>query len=330
MRPALAGLLLLGTEASHALTANLQVIQTDICGQSVGMLEASASGGTEPYQYDWYRIVGGTPEAYCLDCGVNIQGLPGDFDYKVVVTDALAAMAEQTVYLNVDAMWGPDYLWVFPYVAGELPYLKVYVGGGGQLGPGSNVLVEVTGADLFAEPEAQFQGIGIWWFRPTAPSGMVTITYTFPGGQCVVQEPYSVPPPIVVPDMTVLDVQGSCSNAPTGSVTIVLNNGVGQGWLRPWLGGAYWPAESPMVQILDGTTIVTLENLYPGVDSFFVSGNLLFASPGDQGFPYGCYGSVSFTIPNLGPTCGTVQGRVFMDDNWIAPGKVLKPVCRMW
>ncbi|MBK9148037.1 MAG: hypothetical protein IPM12_09520 [Flavobacteriales bacterium] len=309
--------LLFASIDGQALTVSLQVIQADICGQGAGMLEASASGGTEPYQYDWYRIVNEIPEVYCLDCGANIQDLPGDNTYKVVVTDALALMAEQTASISVDMLWGmTDYLNVFAYVAGELPYMKVYVGGAwGQLGPGSSAVVEVTGADLYEEPVFPGSGLGNWWFRPNAPSGMVTVTYTFTGGQCVAQEAFTVPPPVVIPDMVVLDVQGSCSNAATGSVTIALSNGVtGQSTLLPWLGGAYSPPGQYVPVLLNGTT-VTLENLYPGVDSFFVSGNLNSASPGNLGFPYGCVGSVQFTIPNLGPTCGRVQGKVFMDNN---------------
>ena len=298
----LAIVLVMVGNATHAVTVGLQVVQSDICGQSVGILQANASGGTEPYQYDWYRIVNDTPEVHCLDCGANIQGLSGNYTYKVIVTDALLNMAEATAYISAASIWGaPDYFYVFPYQAGELPFLKVVVGGWGQMAPGSSVLVEVAGADLEAEPDWSQLGIGLWWFRPIVPSGVVTVTYTYPGGQCVVQEPFDLPAPTVLPDMVVLDVQGSCSNAATGTVTIALNNGVGMGWLHPWRVGPSWSQGQhvPNLFLNDATSIVTLTNLYAGADSFFVSGNSLNASPPDAGLLYTCYRSIAYTIPEF-------------------------------
>lgn len=282
-------------------------------------MEATATGGTLPYSYDWYRIVNSSPESYCLDCGPYIQGLAGTFEYKVIVTDAGASEAEALATVQEDLLWGwPDYAQVFPYIAGELPYLKVVVGGFEfYQNPGNSALVEVTGADIYQEPTSPGQGNGIWWFRPYAASGTITVTYTYAGGQCIVQEPYTIPPPTVIPNMVVLDVQGSCSNAATGSVTIGLYDGVGQGWLLPYLGGPSWPT-GQLIQtffVLDNTTFVTLNGLPPGSNTFYLSGDGTTSSPNSNGFPYNCYGALPFTIPNLGPTCGLVQGKVFIDAN---------------
>jgi uncharacterized repeat protein (TIGR01451 family) len=57
--------------------------------------------------------------------------------------------------------------------------------------------------------------------------------------------------------------------------------------------------------------------LQPGTHTFFASTT---AGPGQVhplnfGWPYDCYSSVEVTIPDLGPTCGQLKGRVFVDND---------------
>ena len=312
----LAFTLLFEVPRTFALSVYIAVIQGDYCAQSVGLLYANASGGTEPYRYDWVRDVNGTPSTICTDCGPERQDLVGGMFYKVIVTDGDGTVVEAVDFVAAVTLEIEPYSFtIFPYVAGELPYIKVarsiyFIDHTNTL-----VDVQVTDADQYGilDPPPQ----ELWWFRPNTGSGMIEITYSYIGGQCTVQAPYVVPPPTVIPDMTILDMQGSCANAATGSLTVALNNGSVPEWLFVWIGGAnYFTGQfQQFVQMYDGTTTFTLSGLPPGSNTVHLSGSSTSASPLDQGFPYLCHASIPYTIPNLGPTCSRVQGRVFIDAN---------------
>ncbi len=311
----LAFTILIGLRGAFAVSVDITVIQPDYCGQSVGLLYANAYGGTEPYRYEWVRDVYGTPTTICTDCGPERQDLIGGIYYKVIVTDDLGATAETVDFVAAVTLEIDYSMTIFPYLAGELPYLKVVRSPYFLQHTNTYVDVQVTGADQYGilDPPPQ----ELWWFRPNAGSGMVEITYTYIGGQCTVQAPYVVPPPTVIPEMNVLDIQGSCANAATGSLTVALNNGSVPEWLFVWIEGpSYFTGQwQQMVQVYDGTTTFTLSGLPPGSNTVHLSGSSISASPLDQGFPYLCHASIPYTIPNLGPTCSRVQGRVFIDSN---------------
>lgn len=310
-----AALLCMATQL-HALTVSIQTIQPDFCGQSVGMLEALASGGTEPYRFDWYRIEDGTPVLLCSDCSSSAQGLTGG-TYKVVVWDEVDDQAEFTVPVYTESLelWEGD-IASWPYLASELPYLKIYPSGiFTSFLPYDSVSVSVDGGDLYWEPDPQ-EG-GAWWFTAPVASVIVNITYAYTGGQCTVHTPFEVSPPTVIPEMHIIDVQGSCANAPTGSLTVALSGGQVSDYLYVSLGG--WNQSQGQFQqevVLDGTTTVTIDGLAAGSNTFHLTGSWpTTSSPPEWGFPYLCHDSIEFDIPDLGPTCNVVEGNIFIDTN---------------
>jgi hypothetical protein len=308
---------MIGMHPVVAVNVQVAVLQNDYCGQSVGIMQATASDGAEPYRYDWFSDDGSGFVPLCTDCGPEITDLPGNTNYKVLVTDDLGAMAEANDYLwPADLSILDEDIVIFPHVATEQPYMKLYVGT--SMTPGASAIVEVIGAELVYQPDFPGDGIGIWWFRLLQSTGSIGIQYTFLGGECSVQRDFTRPPPTVLPTMGVVDGQGSCSNAPTGSVTFALTNGSLPQPLAVILNGntSYTPGIWTGQQVVGATTLVTVNNLGAGSYTFHLSGNNTTAStPTDMGFPYQCFASVPFVVANEGATCGRAQGRVFVDNN---------------
>jgi|GEM_PF-266349 len=307
----------------QAISVELYTNQYDFCWDGVGVMQASVSGGQAPYQYAWYRVEGIDLIPICSECGPVQNGLIGDALYTVIVTDNVGATAEASDYLSVDQLSiQPSDIQIFPYIAGEQPYLKLYVGN--TMPPNGAAMAFVSGSQLMAEPISPGNGVGIWWFRLLgAPGSMGTIdiSYTYPGGQCAVGTVYTVPPPTVLPTLAVIDAQGSCANAPTGSITVALYDGTLHnaqplaamlGTQSFWYPGAVWTGQNATAT----TTTITVNNLRAGSNTFWLTGNnTLDSTPADMGFPYGCHVSIPYTIANLGSGCGRVQGRVFVDNN---------------
>jgi uncharacterized repeat protein (TIGR01451 family) len=311
-----------------------------MCNTPSGRLTAVVNGGEGPFTYDWYTVEQSVDDPYCLDCGEVIENLDQG-SYKVVVTDATSDQATSTYILRpvnnetLAAFW--DYsVRTFPYIeGGEQPYLLVrpnfmdyYGSSSGLEEPFDLVEVEVT--------DAIWQEVGPWtdqwwqrweWFRPTALSGTVTITYHYDGQQCVLQAPYFLPQTAaVLPDLAVVDVEGSCANAPTGSATIMVNNGTfpttvymidpavdsGQIGYYVRLDGSF---NYTNTYVTSTTNHFVVDELAPGTHTVFLTAVGQYGNPTSVNLPYDCLTSIEVTIPNLGPTCGQLKGRVFVDNN---------------
>jgi hypothetical protein len=136
---------MIGMHPVVAVNVQVAVLQNDYCGQSVGIMQATASDGAEPYRYDWFSDDGSGFVPLCTDCGPEITDLPGNTNYKVLVTDDLGAMAEANDYLwPADLSILDEDIVIFPHVATEQPYMKLYVGT--SMTPGASAIVEVIGA----------------------------------------------------------------------------------------------------------------------------------------------------------------------------------------
>jgi uncharacterized repeat protein (TIGR01451 family) len=337
-----------GPVAANAISVSLSVGQWPMCDQPTGRLIADVSGGTEPYTFDWYVQQGMNYVPYCLDCGAELDDLDGG-QYMLIVTDADSDEVSDTKQLNGinDALllseWS-EVIRVFPYLEGGMdPYLLVrpqllfssYDPGDLQ----TFEAVEVQATNAWYDDIQPSDLVSLRWLRTTTPTGTVSITFSYGGDQCVLQAPYVLPQPAtVMPDLQVIDLEGSCANASTGSATVMVSNGVYSQYqdepapgsptfpfgYRVWRNGpgSAFPDAEPIEDPIDGpltvwpaTTWFVVRGLSPGTHELYVSPAGTFSSPLNSGLAYDCYTSIAVTIPDLGPTCAELNGRVFVDTN---------------
>ncbi|MCB9163292.1 MAG: hypothetical protein H6592_02480 [Flavobacteriales bacterium] len=281
-----------------------------------GEVEALVWLGTPPYRYDWYDVSFGQFEI-CMDCGPQLFGLEGLHTYSVVVTDGLGASAEASVV--VQGIAGPYFNdQTLAYEAGTAPVLigeilnEMYWND-----PNSVVeVVSISPTPIAAYgPWAGLDGLYKAQLPIGTTGGTIILSATDGIGYCQNQYNFTIDPPTVIPDIEVLDVEGSCSTVGTGSATVRFTNGyIPSGMniiLSDGLGsslGVGSVGQQPFVW--------TFQYLRPGDYWAIVSGDL-YAGPTQHlpGFTYTCLDSVPFTIPDLGPTCGVVTGTLFLDNN---------------
>lgn len=295
----------------HALSVDLIIVDHDLCSWGIGSMEAAATGGQEPYTYDWYEVSSGDIPL-CIGCSAVQGGMADMVIYKVVVTDALGATAEAVMYMQALTAISIQNVQSLPYLAGAVPVI------GFELltdAPYFEPLIDVSGA--------VGQPVGGAYLRvPIAPgvtNGTIVAGNDINGSVCWDEATYTIGPPTVMPAISVVESVGSCASVPTGEVTVRFTDGVVPAWLniyrrhateqdRTWTGQLNPLNAGPEV-------LHTMGGLAPGEHWLILSGEGQLFDYDMPGFPYTCADSISFTIPDLGPTCGVVTGTVFLDNN---------------
>ena len=312
MRTLILNLALVLACASQALTVDISIYGHSYCGQNNGALMANVSGGTPPYTIAWSN---GPNTAQ------NFGLVPGT--YSVTVTDALLDEATaQADILTLPAHSGVSYNEDGGYCLPELPYVSFYAGTENGLPPDP-----MTGTAHTPGPYS-FDAVGFtenWmelpdactWFSYyivsiNAPAGtFVTVNFT-DGAGCPGTFNTTIKPPIAFPAMQVLNVTGSCSNGAIGSATVSvaptsqplllhLRNAI----------GAFVPDECSVNWVDIGNDQFTFSNLAPGTYHAVLDCDLY------NQFANGtfCTDSLEIIIPDLGTTCGQLNGRVYVDGN---------------
>lgn len=302
-----------------AVTVNISVNWQPLCNGSNGELSASASGGVGPYSYLWSN--GST--------GGTISGLVAG-TYSVTVTDGNSDQATDQIELTSIDYNDPNYSgWATrPYCPGVypdasflviVPELSVV-----QWGPPPYFLNgEFMDVVNPFDPWASYLGT-----VPGTPG--VTYSVTFQDGNgCTGQWQLDPVGPVDWPVLGILNIQGSCQNFATGSITIAH-------------GATSSTDISYTLQDLASEEMVVPpgfgEVLGPSPGTF----QLTELPPGDYRLRQRiiglwdsaeCYDELLFTIPDLGPTCGRVQGQAFVDYNQnctrqsnepYAPGQIIE------
>lgn len=305
------------TADSMAISVDLIVGEGAYCGQATGWYYASAQGGTEPYQYDWYVMNGGTPIPFCMDCGYNLNNISEFTTYKVVVTDALSATAEDTELMPgfiATMFWDAGN---YPYLAGASPVVYYLVSGEGPQG----VMHDSQVTPGIAQGSAG-NGYRTNSLPPGTSSCTITAWATYPAAATVCPpQDYvlSIGPPTVLPTVTPLQVQPSCSNGTTGRIEFALTNGSIPNGIHVRLknaGGAIAGFQSFIHSDMP-TATGTFTSLAPGNYHLLVTGVPPNAPVnfGIPGFNYTCRDSVAVMVPSTGAACGQAQGSVFIDSN---------------
>jgi uncharacterized repeat protein (TIGR01451 family) len=292
-------LLLIGTPAlaAQAVTVTIQVLESPICIYSNGTLRANASGGVGPYSYLWSN--GATTQTiFEVEAG----------SYSVTVTDFLGD--EATAQLDVlPANYALESYLSAPGLGLCQPDAWLGFQANEPLGPepyyvNGQQLWETTFEEIWGSTSDYF----IYNFTP-APYGSL---HTFPfqdGNGCTGTFSAWAGWPVEWPQVTVDNIQGACEGTTSGSVTLSFTSESNyqsvQVELIPEPVGmsAYFACGiSP--------TTHTYTGLAPGVYTL-----RLFMSTSSYLPSSGCDQLLNITIPDLGPTCGFVSGRVFVDNN---------------
>ena len=303
---------LLAALYAQALSVSISVLNHSACGQNNGALGALISGGTPPYTILWSN---GDTDAYNLGIGPGI--------YSVTVTDALLdqATAQEEVLMlsstNCVSM-NTDGGYCLP----ELPYVSFYTGTEDGLPPDPS-----TGTCHTPGPYS-FDAVGFsesWQELPdactpfsyyvvsvNAPVGTdVTVNFA-DGAGCPGTFNFTIQPPIIFPTMQVLDVSGSCTNGAIGSATISIASTTQELVLHLRnSAGVYVPDECTLNWVDEGNNVFSFTNLAPGT-YWAVLDFDLFNQFANGSF---CTDSVEVIIPDLGTTCGLVNGRIYVDGN---------------
>ena len=275
------------------------VVQNETCSYANGRASAVAQGGVPPYSYLWSS--GETTDALTnLSAGT----------YTVTVTDFVGTQftSEGTVVsenypplqgITHSICPGQDYHdFFFPPAAPDMP----------DQGPWYTdqvPVVEIQTPDEITQYHLDFgqavpgTGYSVTYYDSNGCSGIQTGTIGGP-----------LPP---WPDFAVVDVEGSCANSSEGALTFAADPepSLDAYWIvKPQGGGEYeWLPVSPD---FEEPSLFTFSGLGPG--NYWLMHRLAVTYSIVQGG--GCASdSVLVTIPNLGPTCGTITGSTYMDLN---------------
>jgi len=274
------------------------VVQNETCTYANGSVFAGVSGGVPPYTYLW----GG---------GETTDGLTGlgPGTYTVTVTDFVGTqVSDQATVIseNHAALMGITHA----YCPGQNYhdfFIPVYDSSLGDLGPWSSSIGSIAEVPPPAAPGNLYIDLGTM-----APDQSYSLTYWDVNGCQGTMTGIAGAPITSWPSFAVVDIQGSCANVGNGQVTFTSSPDVGTDTyyvLRPESGG-------------DMDYINTFGIVAPDVFSFYA------LPPGNYwlrhrlGFTYSLIqggdcssDSILVTIPNLGPTCGSITGSTYMDYN---------------
>lgn len=266
------------------------------CGLANGSIMAYVTGGTQPYTYVWAPVPAegqGTPQLMGL--------LPGA--YTLTVTDSMGDEASNTFTVAND----PDLLgFTFQYPAqdghancpgsctGQFRVPESYLPGT----PPYSYSEPIQGYDQWGEPYFVVPG-------GACAGEQYAITITDATGCSGVMNIMIAGAQANSPPMAVANITGACSGPSGQGGTVTFENVYdGQFWAPPMvtidLNGL-----GQMQQMGEGQTL-TFGNLLPG-DYIAVRTWEYTAYP--------CGEAVPFTIPDLGVACGTVSGKVFIDND---------------
>jgi uncharacterized repeat protein (TIGR01451 family) len=281
---------------ASALTVTV-VVQNETCSYANGRASAVAQGGVPPYSYLWSG--GETTDALTnLSAGT----------YTVTVTDFVGTqVTDEGIVLSENypplqgithsICPGQDYHdFFFPPEAPDLP----------DQGPWYTDQVPVVEFQTPGEITRYYLDFG-----QALPGTGYSVTYFDSNGCSGTQTGIIGGPLPPWPDFAVVDVEGSCANASEGSITFAAEPDPSQDafWiLKPQGSSEYeWLPVSPL---LVGPSLYTFSDLEPG--EYLLMHRLGLTYSIVQGG--GCTSDTAFvTVPNLGPTCGTLIGSTYMD-----------------
>lgn len=268
------------------------LVSHERCGYGNGEIIVNVSGGLPPYTYLWDD---GNTEGYRTNL---VNG-----NYSVTVTDSNSdQVSDQAFVASIPYVINMGQPWPFCDTPAQL-----FPGGDFEPPPGAVEPWYVNGVPMDPAPGSV---PGLFVFHP---AGSGTYTYDFADGNgCTGTISGVVGPQITTwPTLTITNIEPSCSNQNTGSVSYQATSSL--------------PYDNVLIQLvtengvnlpLDGT-----------VNETTLDGTISSIPPGDYGISWWLgttleslvgqceHDTLWFTVPSLGPACGWVSGTSWYDSN---------------
>jgi len=269
-----------------------------LCGNPTGYANPIVSGGTPPYSYQWSN--GATTE--------SISGLAPGL-YSVVVTDAVLDQATaQFTVLNDPDPWLNYYGTSFGLNSCHgLCNQGIWIG--------NEIIIPGIPTPVSFSPPLELvgQGPGMGAYTGYCPGEPIIFTMTDASGCSIQYTAWPSGPGSSDPSpMSIVSVNGSCSGMSSGSMWVNLGVEINGTFTPLWqsqiLNSAMQPISGGILSgyPVVGYNITSKANLPPG--DFYVQRRFQHVQ-GD------CVDLLPFTIPDLGPDCGVVNGTAFIDLN---------------
>lgn len=307
-----------------AISVSIGVNSQPICVYANGSLYASVSGGIPPYSYAWSN--GATDQ--------NISGLVAG-SYTVTVTDANMDSAMDSYILQETTLTGFGQFvpgCVDANLGFEPPYRLLATATSpipGEIGAMGTAPITM-GDGYMGTLLSHSSGYTFMYIEPPSGqwsgTGEVQIPFT-DGSGCPGYVAATIPQTPDFPSVQLLSSQGSCSGGANGSIELYVGQAPNQ-----------WISELELVR--DGTSLGLLRSAYSSNTEFGSTALSVIRhdlAPGNYqvltttvaqdyvlqemmdtyfgGTMTLCRDTLFFTIPDLGYTCGTIEGEVFMDDD---------------
>jgi uncharacterized repeat protein (TIGR01451 family) len=314
---------LLSSLSVSALSVSTTVFSHSICGRPTGYAVAYASGGLPPYTYSWDN--GSTEQMidslYAGTYTITVTDANSDQAVEVVVIDALIAYPDYSLnpygiqYSYCSGDPAPIVIWSGQMSVGESPS-EYSLYGPAPYQFNAPELAFYTQASSCLDAFAPVYNM-LYFNEP--PGSQIMVSYQ-DGAGCPGQVQVSIPPPLVPPQLQIVGVGGTCTNADVGSVTLSVSGGNGQtfgGYARR-VGQAGCPAFNFPGFVYDWATedgLVTLTGLSAGDHYLVWTTDPLSLLEYGPYIDYICTDSMLFTVPEVAADCGSLSGRLYVDDD---------------
>ena len=298
---------LLCVRSSAAITVEIQLTWPSICNQPNAALTVYANGGVGPYSYSWSN--GATTQL--------IQDLPPG-TYSVTVTDGNGDTASDQFTVVTEMTFDLDELWApgCPADVADLPSPLYYLFSGYppfMVQPLSAVPYEA----FVLQPSPGYPVIYYGNNLPD-PGQPLNFQVTDAAG-CTGLVSTVVPQPPVYNTPQVLEVNGSCSGGDNGSFTLFVPSSPG-GW--SYAIDIQYPNGSFAAPIIwSGASSIVRNGLPPGTYHIISRQDWTLPNSLENVLEYfftglgTCNDTLTIDVPDLGYTCGTLSGKVYVDAN---------------
>jgi uncharacterized repeat protein (TIGR01451 family) len=305
MKPILALFsILFAAQVSQAMSVTLNASPVSCASPTSGFIDLYVSGGTPPYTYLWNN---GSTDGSIYDLGVGT--------YSVTVTDDLGEQATESATVSFAGAVDLGMHGIPACPEGEYRM----IGGGWLIAPGPCTFADSNfGGGWLDSGDPNDNPILYVYGNMPAPGTLLSLDFTDVNG-CPGSVSGIVPYPSETPVPQILSIEGACSDGSNGRVLLHVptsaNNWEYDLHFVDSFGLVYSPVNTIFGDIPKDYEATGLgAGTYAIVLKYHPEDTYDWASEVEWNTDP-CLDTTWFTVPDLGYTCGTVSGTVYMDDN---------------